>query len=158
MRLHSKEHWTFFAIFRGCKRQTLEKKCSRERKSLFVNEDKSNASILHAIVISLTKTIWTIPPEKGDHLTPHLWQNLVFPLGTLCNHNVYLCLSWTQMLKKVEDITKISCTDKSHGSGLKGSIILTNRAKESWQTSSHNIKLLCGWKMFESQCEVKCSQ
>lgn len=110
-----------------------KKKNSRKRKSLFVSEDKSNASILHAITISLTTTIWTILPEKGDHLTSHLWRNPVFPLGALCNHNVYLRSSWTQMLKKAEGITKISCTDsRSHGAWLKGSIILTNRAEESY--------------------------
>lgn len=94
-------------------KSNVRKKSGRKRKSLFVNEHKSNASILHAMTISLTTTIWKILPEKGDHLTPHLWPNPVFPLGALCNHNVYLHSSWTQMLKKVEGITKSSQT-RSH--------------------------------------------
>ncbi len=89
--------------------QTLEKS-SRKIKSLFVNEDKSNAFILHAITISLTTAIWKILPERGDHLTFHLWPNPVSPLGAPCNHNDYLCSRWTQMLKKAEGITKSSQT------------------------------------------------
>lgn len=106
---------------------------SRKRKSLFVNEDKSNATILHAITISLTATIWTILPEKRDHLTPHVWRNPVFPLGALCKHNIFLCSSRTQMLKKAEGITEISCTAwKSHGAWLKGTILLPYRGGESY--------------------------
>lgn len=103
-----------FALIRGCKsRELFKKKSNWKWKSLFVNEDKSNASILHAITISLTTTIWKILPEKRDHLTPHLWPNPAFPLGALRNHNVYLCSSWTQMLKKARGITKSSQT-RSH--------------------------------------------
>lgn len=86
-------------------------KHSRKWRSLFVNEDKSNATILHAITISLTATIWTVLPEKGDHLTPHVWRNPVFPLGALCKHNVFLCSSWTQMLKKKK---KQRASQRSH--------------------------------------------
>lgn len=52
------------------KKTNHRKKSKRKRKSLFVNEDKSNASILHAITISLTTPICKIFPEKRDHLTP----------------------------------------------------------------------------------------
>ena len=91
----------------------LRKKSKRKRRSLFVNEDKSNASILHAITISLTATICKIFPEKGDHLTPHLWPSPVSPLGALRNRNVSLHSGWTQMLKKAVGITKTS-QSRSH--------------------------------------------
>lgn len=40
-----------------------------KRKSLFVDGDKSDASILHALTISLSAAIWMISAEKEDHLT-----------------------------------------------------------------------------------------